>query len=206
MAMATMRDATVHDLPGVYRVCLLTGLAGQDASADITDPDLLGHLWAGPYLLDPGAVALVVQDEQGVAGYCLAAADTTAHEDWLERHWLPPLRERYPVGTPTAAGVEAGLDATLVDRLHHPARADPTLLGEYPAHLHVDLLPRLQGQGWGRRLVDAVAQRLTTRGATGVHLGVDEANTGAIAFYERLGFTELSRPAGARIFGRRLDT
>lgn len=196
--MATLRDATVHDLPGVYRVCRRTGLSGRDASAAGTDPDLLGHVWAGPYLVAPGALALVVHDEEGVAGYCLAAGDTAAHEDWVERHWLGPLRERYPVGSGT------GLDATLVERLHHPVRTDPALLTDHPAHLHVDLLPRLQGQGWGRRLVDAMTRRLAADAVAGVHLGVDDANEGAAAFYERLGFTELEHAPGTLLFGLRL--
>ncbi|WP_392543790.1 GNAT family N-acetyltransferase [Oryzobacter telluris] len=196
--MATLRDGTVHDLPGVYRVCRLTGLAGQDASAVTTDPDLLGHVWAGHYLLAPGAIALVVQDEQGVAGYCLAAPDTATHEAWVEERWLPPLRARHPRGTGT------GLDATLVEHLHDPPRTDLTLLADHPAHLHIDLLPRLQGRGWGRRLLEDMTARLAAAGASGVHLGVDHTNTGAVAFYERLGFTELRQVPGTHLLGRRL--
>ena len=59
----------------------------------------------------------------------------------------------------------------------------------YPAHLHIDLLPRAQGQGHGRRLMTAMFDRLTAAGASGVHLGVRRTNTRAIAFYEKLGFT-----------------
>ena len=62
--VTTMRPATVHDLPGAYRVCLLTGLAGEDASSTYADPDLLGHIWVGPYLLYPDAVALVLQTKR----------------------------------------------------------------------------------------------------------------------------------------------
>lgn len=64
-----MRTATLHDLPGVYRVCRLTGHAGRDATSRHADPDLLGHLWAGPYLAFPEAVTRVIHDDQGVAGY-----------------------------------------------------------------------------------------------------------------------------------------
>ena len=51
----------------------------------------------------------------------------------------------------------------------------------------------------------AMAQRLAAAGARGVHLGVDPGNTGALAFYERLGYRELDAPEGGRFFGLRLD-
>ena len=47
---------------------------------------------------------------------------------------------------------------------------------------------------------------ITAAGATGVHLGVDEGNTGAGEFYLRLGFTELAGPPGARWYGRSLGS
>ena len=194
-----MHPGTLHDLPGAYRVCLLTGASGGDASALHDDPDLLGHVWAGPYLAFPDAVTRVLHDEQGVAGYCLAVPDTASFEQWVEREWLPPLRERHARGTGATAS-----DRALVDHLHDPTRTDAGLLAAHPAHLHVDLLPRLQGQGWGRRVVEATLEGLGSAGARGVHLGVDESNTGAQVFYERLGFTALDGPPGAHWYGRAL--
>jgi ribosomal protein S18 acetylase RimI-like enzyme len=197
--VTTVRPGTLHDLPGVYRVCLLTGAGGADASALHDDPDLLGHRWAGPYLVFPEAVTLVVRDDSGVAGYCLAVPDTDAFEQWVETVWLPPLRARHPLGS---GGTPA--DAGVVEGLHHPTRTDAVLLAQHPAHLHVDLLPRLQGQGWGRRVVTEVLDALGRAGAGGVHLGVDPDNRGARVFYERLGFTPLPGPPGACYYGMRL--
>lgn len=197
--MAAMWEATLHDLPGVYRVCLLTGDAGGDASDAHADPDLLGHLWAGPYLVHPDGIGLVVQDDEGVAGYCVAVPDTVALKDWVSAEWLPPLRTRHPVGSGASDA-----DRAAVELLHRPPRAPAELLRGHPAHLHVDLLPRLQGAGWGRRLVEEALVRLGAAGARGVHLGVSERNTGALAFYERLGFTELVRAEGTRWYGRAL--
>jgi len=182
-----MRRAHARDLPGVYRVCLLTGAAGRDATAEHADPDLLGHVWAGPYLVYPGAVALVVHDEDGVASYAVGVPDTSRFEDWLAEEWLPPLRFDHP-----ADSGSTDADRALVARLHAWPRTDALLLHHYPAHLHVDLLPRLQGYGWGRRLVETVLDELTHQGAVGAHLGVDAANPGALAFYERLGFRRLA--------------
>ena len=146
-----------------------------------------GIVWAGPYLVYPGAVALVVHDEDGVAGYAVGVSDTSRFEDWLAEEWLPPLRFDHPAGS---GSTEA--DRALVARLHAWPRTDAVLLHHYPAHLHVDLLPRLQGHGWGRRLVETVLDELTHQGAVGAHLGVDAANPDAVAFYERLGFHRLA--------------
>ena len=44
--MTTVRRAGLRDVPGVYRICLLTGAAGEDATARHTDPDLLGWIEA----------------------------------------------------------------------------------------------------------------------------------------------------------------
>jgi GNAT superfamily N-acetyltransferase len=191
-----MRPATLHDLPGVYRVCRLTGAAGRDATSRHADPDLLGHVWAGPYLVAPDGVALVLHDDAGVAGYAVGVPDTARFEDWLETEWLPPLRDRLPRGSGAT-----GADRELVERIHRRPGTPAELVAAYPAHLHVDLLPRAQGTGWGRRLVERLLDLLAGAGATGVHLGVDAENAAAIGFYEALGFSELGSDGGGRLYG-----
>src|SRR5687768_1431727 len=94
--MSRYRPATLYDLPGAYRVCLLTGDSGRDATAIYRNPDLLGHLYVGPYIVGQPDLAWVVADGDGVGGYGLAAADTRAFEDWAEADWWPALREQYP--------------------------------------------------------------------------------------------------------------
>lgn len=196
-----VHEAGPADVPGVHRVCRMTARAGADATADHADPDLPGLVWAGPYLAAPGAVALVVRDDHGVAGYCLAVPDTAAFERWLRAAWLPALRERHPRGSGATPA-----DAALVEALHTgptPRGVDPA---RYPAHLHVDLLPRLQGRGAGRLLVEEACRRLATAGARGVWLGVDPANARALAFYRHLGFTDLGDDGHGPLLGRDLRT
>ena len=94
----------------------------------------------------------------------------------------------------------------LVDLLHHPERNVHPELAGFPAHLHVDVLPEHQGRGHGRALIRACVDALARRGVPGVHLGVLEANTGARAFYDRLGFTELPLRLPEVVYlGRRTD-
>jgi ribosomal protein S18 acetylase RimI-like enzyme len=187
--MTAIRPYRPADHDVVYDICRRTGAAGEDATPLLRDPDLLGHVYAGPYLsLEPG-LAFVVEDDDGVGGYILGVADTAAFEDRLEREWLPGMRRRHPT---YRTDEDATLDDLLVALLHSPARAPADLVAAYPSHLHIDLLPRLQGQGWGRRLVDTLIERLRAAGSPGVHLGVAVANARAHGFYRALGFRELS--------------
>jgi len=196
--MLRVEAAGIHDLPGAYRTCLLTGDAGRDASSLLRDPDLIGHVYVGPYLALGTGTQLVVVDEAGAAGYLLSADDTPAFEAWAEAAWWPPLRARYPLlddGSP---------DAELIRHIHVPPRTPAELVGPYPAHLHIDLQERARGRGIGRELVERLLSDLRERGVAGVHLGVDDANDGAIGFYEHLGFREVGREPAGLLMGQRL--
>ena len=62
---------------------------------------------------------------------------------------------------------------------------------DYPAHLHIDLLPEYQGRGFGRILLTTLFAALDKAGAARVHLVMGTANTAARAFYDRMGFHEI---------------
>jgi ribosomal protein S18 acetylase RimI-like enzyme len=76
---------------------------------------------------------------------------------------------------------------------HHPDYFCPEPYEAYPSHLHIDLLPRAQGRGYGREMIERLLTALRARGSPGVHLGLSARNTRAFAFYGRLGFRELTR-------------
>ena len=180
--MFSVERAGLSDMAGVYRVCLLTGDAGADATALYPDPDLPGHVYAGPYLARGGGTQLVVVDEHGIAGYVISTDDTTSFDAWARAQWWPPLRARYPRlddGTPAAR---------IIRLIHEPVVRDPAVLEAYPAHFHIDLLERSRGEGLGRRLMERLLAELRGRAVPGVHMGVDRENVNAIGFYEHLGF------------------
>jgi ribosomal protein S18 acetylase RimI-like enzyme len=192
------------DLRDLYRICLQTGDHGTDATAQFRDPDLLGHVYAAPYgMLEP-SLAFVAEDQAGVGGYCLGALDSRAFEQHAEAEWWPPLRRRY--AEPDAARREQWTrDEQVAYLIHHPWPSDDELLAGFPSHLHIDLLPRIQGGGNGRRLMDLQLAALRERGSRGVHLNVNAANLRALGFYHHLGFTELGGGDDRRILGMRLS-
>jgi len=190
-----IRRALAHDLPGMYRVGLLTGDAGRDGSGLFANPDLIGHVYVGPYAVGQPAFALVAADAAGVAGYCLAARDTRAFAAWCESSWWPALREQYPRRS------DGSPDAGLVQLIHAPPVVPDELAEAYPAHLHIDLLERARGTGTGRRLIERQLADLAAAGATACHLGAASTNTNAIAFYEHLGWRILRRDNSDCVMG-----
>jgi ribosomal protein S18 acetylase RimI-like enzyme len=184
----------------LYDICLLTGDSGVDASGLYRDPRLLGEVYVGPYLRFAPSHALVGVDAAGVAGYVLGVPDTRAFEAECERSWWPALRARYPLSNyPTDTP-----DGRIVRLIHKPPTTSPDVVERYPAHLHIDLLPRLQAQGEGRRLLTALLENLATAGAQGVHLGVGLSNQRAIGFYRRMGFTQVRAYTHSLIMARAL--
>jgi ribosomal protein S18 acetylase RimI-like enzyme len=194
-----IETAEPHDMAGAYRTCLLTGEAGEDATGLYRDPDLLGHVYVGPYITRGDGTQLVVVDEAGVAGYLLSADDTSAFEAWADQAWWPRLRQRYPIID------DGSRDAEVVGLIHRPERTPSELAAAYPAHLHIDLQERARGHGLGRSLIERLLSDLRERGVVGVHLGVDDANANAIAFYRHLGFRDVGSEPGGVLMGLRLD-
>jgi ribosomal protein S18 acetylase RimI-like enzyme len=173
------------DRAHVYEVCRRTADAGNDATGIYSDDDLMPDLFAGPYLAFEPELAFVVDVGDRVAGYVLAVPDTRAFVEWFAREWVPRLARFEHVDPP-----ETPEDA-IVHLGYRPERMLIPEVDEYPAHLHIDLLPELQGQGFGRELVRTLLSALRERGIRRVHLAMDPANLSARAFYDRLGFEEL---------------
>lgn len=187
--MVEIRSYRPDDLDALYRIVLATGHAGGDASGLYRDPKLIGHIYAGPYAtLHPDAV-LVAEDTDGVAGYVLGAFDTPSFEARQEMEWWPDLRARYP-DTVAVLAEHRTPDQQRCHRIHHPLRMPAAMVDDYPSHLHINLLPRLQGLGIGRRLIERWLGMAETAGSRGVHLGLNAANASALGFYRALGFRE----------------
>lgn len=184
--MASVRPYRPGDLPALYDICLKTGDNGGDATHLYADPRIIGDIFAAPYgVLQPDC-AFVAEDDEGVAGYILGTPDTRAFEARLEAEWWPNLRARYAdtESIPTWTRSREQWDAYYI---HHPPPNPPVCIEAAPAHLHIDLLPRLQGRGVGKALMDHFLNRIGGR----AHLGCQALNVRAQRFYDRYGFRRI---------------
>ncbi|MGO4437501.1 GNAT family N-acetyltransferase [Rhizobium sp. RAF56] len=205
--MVHVRAIAAGDIDQIRAVTLATGDAGRDTSPLYRDGSLISDIYSAPYVrFDPEA-CLVVEDEAGVAGYIVGAFDTRSFEERLEREWWPELRRIHPDPSGDQSGWSA--DERLQFMIHHPPRTPDAIVAAFPAHIHMNLLPRLQGRGVGATLLDAWRKKARLAGVRGVHLGADPLNGGALRFWAARGLTRLgppfADPADATVwFGQRL--
>ena len=193
-----IEHAREQDRPALAEICLQTAAAGEDGTSLYGDPELPGQFWVLPYAAFEPDLAFVLRGRGRVLGYVVGASDSQAFAGRLDRDWWPALRTRYASFQPVA-----DLDAAALRRLANPEPPDGRL-SAYPAHLHVNLLPEAQRDGWGRRLVERELDALRAAGAAAVHLGVSVKNERVVAFYEKLGFGVLFTGATAIYLGREL--
>lgn len=187
-----LRPATPNDLPALYRVCLRTGDAGKDATFLQDDPDLLGEVFVGPYVMLEPDLAFTLEGPDGAAGYVLGALDTKDFNKRLKFDWLPRLQKLH--ADPGEDTEDWQGSDWVRHAVHHPFLNVPSILEPYPSHIHIDLLAEARGQGIGRHLMQTIMEELARHGSTGVHLQVNPENLAAQSFYRNLGFAPLSSP------------
>jgi GNAT superfamily N-acetyltransferase len=188
--MIKLRAAELDDLDRFYAISLATGHLGADASHLYDDPKMMGHIYAAPYLKFVPDLCFVAVDDLGVAGYVVGAGDTRVFERILEDRWWPALRAVYAEPNQDLSA-DWSADQRRSFMFHHPEQAPLELAKSHPAHLHMNLLPRIQGQGVGPKLLKLWFGKARELGATAVHVGANTQNVGAIRFWKNQGFKSL---------------
>lgn len=193
----SIRPYRAADRDDVYDVCVRTGAAGQDARGRFSSDHLLGDIYAGPYLHIAPQHAFVVDNGERAVGYVIGVADTREFVAAYRTDWLPRLRGVY---SPPAAPPSTDEEQKLADMFNPDMMLLPELAA-HPAHLHINLLPDYQGAGHGRALVATFLASVTAAGATSCYLVVRAANTGALRFYDRIGWRRIDvADPGSSIF------
>ncbi|KAJ7198931.1 hypothetical protein C8J57DRAFT_465175, partial [Mycena rebaudengoi] len=163
----SIRQASVDDAPALSRICLLTADAGKSAEDLHNFPELPGLLWAVPYVHLPTTWGFVMVDEINgeVVGYIVGSKDTRAYEEHAAENLWPVLAEMYPLSPTMKSG-----DKEYAEMLRKMRTIPDSNLLFSPAHMHIDILPGYQKQGWGRKLIHTAAEYLKAEGIDGIWL------------------------------------
>ena len=196
MSTFSIRSVRPDDQAAAYYICLKTGDHGRDGEPFYRDdPDALGRIFVGPYMAFEPQLGLILEDEHGICGYAFGCADSRAFYARYESEWRPQLCANFPM--PQGDPATWSRAQTVHAWYHEPDYYCPEPYEAYPSHMHIDLLDRAQGLGFGRRMMAEGMDRLRRLGSPGVHLGVSVRNEPAQAFYRKLGFRELIRVGSA---------
>jgi GNAT superfamily N-acetyltransferase len=206
--------------PDVIEICWRTGFMGEslEGLGRFEDRRLFAMIFALPYFhFDPGVCFLAVPKEMAegadpgarggttrrrAVGYITGTSDTAAQRRDFARRWRPRIAARIAFydwwrhpGSARQALAFARAEAGQEDE--RQSTQAPILGGpEYPAQLHINILPGWQGHGVGSRLMAAHLDALRARGAPGVFLQTSDRNRKALPFYEKLGFRLVNRSRG----------
>lgn len=185
-----IRPLRETDIPAVEHICLATAAPAQRKSACERENTLL--LYNRCYTRTERDFCFVAADAADCAkGYILCAPDLARYRAAFAERELKEIRR---------LSIFRAIHARGALRMQAP------FANEYPAHLHIDLLPEIQSRGIGSQLMQTLKEKLAKSGVPGIFLCVSSDNTRAVAFYKKHGFTVLRTLPGGLCMGCKLDS
>jgi hypothetical protein len=193
---ASIRVATIGDLPELYEVALKTGNSGTDASGMYVNDVMLGEVFVGPYVTLAPETSFALTQGVNVVGYGLCVVDTVEFQSKSEELWWPKLQQKYQ-------DHKSAADSDwLLKEIFSPSPSPVSILESFPSHGHIDLLPSIQGLGWGKKMMQKMELVLSHYGSPGFHLRVSANNERALKFYGSIGYLELLRRDDEVVVGK----
>ncbi|KAK7484918.1 hypothetical protein BaRGS_00023838 [Batillaria attramentaria] len=183
----TFRPYQTQDKSAVYDVCLKTCDDGMDGTeAFLEFPSLIGDRLAGNFLTLSSDHCFVVEDEEGVFGYALAAIDAKDLAAKSNETWLLDMQQKYP--KPTNKQLKPA-EEVMVTFHDESLEVKEEIHRCYPSVLRLDVLPnRMCDSAVPRRLLACALCALKGAGSRGVHTKLNSSDKYMIDFYAKLGF------------------
>ena len=199
----TIRPYRSRDRDAVRRICYLTGYMGESADWMWRDQESFSDIFTGYWTDREAEHALVAEHDGEVVGYLLGCMDS--RRVWnvgkvVARHgFVRGVAFRPGTSKMFWRMITDGIPTRSTTSCHRPRTT--TRAGR--AHLHIDLLPVCRRSGVGSALVGRWLEKLSLAGVPGCHLQTMSENTRAIAFFRKMGFSEVGDPDGAPGFRTR---
>ena len=178
----TIRPYQKDDHDQIQKVCLETGY-GQELPPKPMQ-DMLLTAFCNYYIEEEPENCFVAADGDTAVGYILCAKDTVFWSGSFLKKYVPDFEV-----SPLKPFYQGIMEAPL------------KFAGQYPAHLHIDILPEYQRMGIGFRLMDALTAHLKGQGVPGLMLSVAGDNEKGKNFYKKYGFGVLEETEHEIVMG-----
>lgn len=177
----------------IRHICCETADRGKPVEQFFHDRELFADLLTSYYTdYEPQSV-WVAECSGQVIGYLTGCLDSQRYRRITAWRIVPKAMRRAArrgslLSMPSIRLLWAGFQTWLRGgfRIRHFLRG-------YPAHLHVNLQEGFRGRQLGRQLVERFVEQICGAGKPGVHASVRGDNPASCRFFERLGFSEVSR-------------
>lgn len=184
--MVTIRKYEEKDYENVRFVCLNS--EGPDEVPCEETGRFIHYTFCNYYIEKEPENCFVVDDNGKAVGYIICAENFDRFKKIFDEEYLP-LSKQFGDGK-----YEWALNAY---------NAQEKYKNEYPAHLHIDILPEYHRMGLGGKLVETLCEHLAGKGIEGVCLTCGPNNERAKNFYIKRGFTLLYIDKEDACFGKK---
>lgn len=166
----TIRPYTVPDEALVYDVSYK---AADPTAMDVDQEfrDLFASDKIGGFLTLSPEFCFVVEDEQSICGYALAAVDAVQFSKKVEVAWMPDLRRKYPFSNSTQANGNcdpmSSRKQAILQSIHSSQLPVPDFVTKnHPSVLKLELLPHVQSidSSVSKRMLACVLTALKANG------------------------------------------
>lgn len=186
--MATIRKAEKKDIKDIEYICRMT--AGPVCQREPITGNRVAKIYSTYYATECTDSCFVLADESDKAvGYVLCEPDWKRYSRLYREKYVPQI---------FALKKRDGFVAWFFPVPYM------VFSPRYPAHLHIDILPEFQGQGYGTKMLEKLFEELRGKGIKGVMLMAGGENEGAIRLYKRMGFEMLLHTKHAAVMGKKL--
>lgn len=170
--MISIRKYEKKDFDNVRYVCLNSDGGGMSEAMC----ECVLHTFCDYYIENEPENCFVLDDDGKAVGYIICTQDFDNYKEIFDREYLP-LNEH--------------LEETLYNWAKNATFLQNKHKADYPAHLHIDLLPAYHRQGWGGKLLNALFEHLKSKNIEGVMLTTGTENMNACNFYKKHGFEQV---------------
>lgn len=174
MEKAFIRKYAPHDRESVRKICIDTADASFKKSKKMLScVPIIYNDYFTEY--EPENI-FVIDDGNGEAvGYILCSAD---YEKFVEKNRNIYLKRLLKTHLPSAA--------VLLMYIYQLKK-----IKNSSVHLHIDILPKYRGKGFGTQLIDTLCAHLKENGADCLSVCSISRKSGAYEFYKKCGFHEI---------------
>lgn len=204
--MILIRKCITADEKYIADICYITGYMGEDLTLlnIFNDKVLFSYLFCLYYIRyeAENCYAAVDTDLKRPIGYIIGTADTKIQRKRFITHMSWRIVHRIMT-------VTIWRHPEAIKFLLHQIKSLQTefngikISDEYPAHLHINILPAYQSMGIGERLLSAFESNIKGK-AHGIHLSTTSKNTKAVQFYQKMGY-KAALKSPSRIWQNELD-